>query len=1066
MRTVQINRLILVLLLIPSLVLNAQEFWKDKQVYTVGTEPHATTHYVFPDVESALQGDYKKSSYFQSLDGDWKFNWTKNSSEKPTDFYKIAYDDSNWKTIPVPSCWERQGYGQPSHRGLGMLVKAEKIKIPDVPEDDNSVGSYRTTFEIPENWKARETFLNFNGVASAFHLWINGEYVGYDEDSMTSSLFNITPFLKEGKNTIAVQVYRWTTGSYFESGDTWTFSGIFRNVYLQSRPKVQIRDYFVTSDLDENYKDAELNAQIKVFNNSNAVPKNYQVEIDVYDAEGNLISASGKNSPKIGWRMGNLGAESILEYSTTIKSPKLWSAEFPNLYTIVLTLKDAEGNIQEVTRTAFGFREVEMKDFQVHINGKPIKIKGANRGESHPETGKTLSEESMIQDILLMKQNNFNAVRSSHHPNDPRWYALCDKYGLYVMDEALESPDYFIRNNGLPGSDISWMATALDRVVAMVERAKNHPSIIFWSLGNESGFGQNFALMSDYIRRFDPTRLISYDGRETDCWAQKDYFDMNSSMYPFIEDDESQKHWKLLSFWAEPKYEKPYIMIEYAHAQGNSLGNFAEYWRVVEKNPSFIGGYIWDWVNQTYNEKMPDGHIRQSHRLDYHPIDSLPVGGDFSEIIELKNECAKGAVFADRTPKPAMAEMKKAQQYIGISAVANQKHVFQIKNKYYFTNLNAFSGSWKLLKNGNKVKEGDIPELDLAPSASTEITLKLPKLDTESEYTLNFSYRLKQPTLWADAGFEVVKEEIILQKFTPKIEKPTGTVSLSETDNEIIVSGKHFKVSFDKSEGKIRSIVSNKKELIAQNGDINGPSLNVFRAPTENDRPYKKPWKQANLKNLEHKVLSVTSKQVNKSLSSITVVREFQSDSGSIKHECVYNINGLGVITLKNIMTPTGFKSLETLPKVGLKLGLVAGLEQVNWYGRGPQENYPDRNESAFLGNYQSTVSDLFVPYVEPQENGARSDIRSLELSFKSQNKPALKVTSDKPFIFTALHYDALDLIKASRPIFLKDRKETILCIDAEMLGLGNASCGPKPLQQYLVPVKPYEFTFSFHLNN
>lgn len=1059
----------LVLLVFMSTLLvqksSAQEFWKDKQVYTVGTEPHASTHYVFPDVASAIEGNYKNSPYYKSLAGDWKFNWVEKVADKPKDFHLPSYDVADWKTIPVPACWERQGYGVPSHRGLGMLVRAEKIKIPTVPEE-NAVGSYRTTFEIPENWKARETLLHFNGVSSAFYLWINGELVGYDEDSMTSSVFNITPYLKDGENTMAVQVYRWTTGSYFESGDTWTFSGIFRDVYLQSRPRVRIRDFFFTSDLDDNYKNAELNGKIKVFNNSDSVPKNYQVNIDLYDDADNLISESGKNSPKIGWRMGNLGAESILEYTAKIENPKLWSAEFPHLYTIVMTLKDAKGSVVDITRTPFGFREVEMKNLQVHINGKPIKIKGANRGESHPETGKTLSEASMIQDILLMKQNNFNAVRSSHHPNDPRWYALCDKYGLYVMDEALESPDYFIRNDGLPGSDISWMATAMDRAVAMVERAKNHPSIIFWSLGNESGFGQNFALMSDYIRRFDPSRLISYDGRETDCWAQKDYFDMNSSMYPFIEDDESQKHWKLLSFWADPKYDKPYIMIEYAHAQGNSLGNFAEYWRVVEDNPSFIGGYIWDWVNQTYNTKMPDGRVRQSQRLDYHPIDSLTVGGDFSEVPELKNECAKGAVFADRTPKPAMVEMKKAQQYIGISAVENKKHVFQIKNKHYFTNLNTFNGSWTLLKNGKIIKEGSIPELDLAPTKSTEIALKLPKLDGESEYTLNFSYRLKAPKIWADAGFEVAKEEIILQKYMPKLEEAKGVVSLSETDNQIIASGKNFKVSFDKSEGKITSIVSNKKELIAQTGDISGPTLNVYRARTENDRPYKKPWQKAKLKDLEQKVLSVSSKKVNNALSSITIVREFKSDSGSIKHECVYDISGQGNITLKNKVTPTGFKSLETFPKVGLKLGLVAGLEQVNWYGRGPQENYPDRNESAFLGNFESTVTDLFVPYVVPQENGARSDVGSLELSFKNQKKSAIMVTSDKPFVFSALHYDALDLIKASRPAFLKERKETILCIDAEMLGLGNASCGPPPLQQYLVPVKPYEFNFTLHLNN
>ncbi|TYA71749.1 glycoside hydrolase family 2 TIM barrel-domain containing protein [Seonamhaeicola marinus] len=1052
---------IVILLLVFQI--NAQEFWKDKQVYTVGTEPHAATHYIFENKAAAIEGNYTESPYYKSLAGNWKFNWVEKPEKKPKDFHLPSFNDASWKQIPVPSCWERQGYGNPSHRGLGMLVRAENIKIPNVPED-NPVGSYRTTFNVPENWENRQTLLHFNGVSSAFYLWINGAFVGYDEDAMTSSVFDISKYLKEGTNTIAVQVYKWTTGSYFESGDTWTFSGIFRDVYLQSRPNVHIRDFFFSSDLDEAYKDAELKGKIKIFNNANEVAKGYQVNIDVYDDLGNLISESGDKSPKLGWRMGNLGAESILEYATTIKSPKLWSAEYPNLYTIVLTLVNSDGEVVEVTRCPFGFREIEMKDLQVHVNGKAIKIKGVNRGESHPELGKTLTEASMIQDILLMKQHNVNAVRSSHHPNDPRWYALCDKYGLYVMDEALESPDYFIRGNGLPGSDISWMAAALDRGVAMVERSKNHPSIIFWSLGNESGWGQNFALISDYIKRYDPTRLISYDGRETDCWEVKDYFDLNSSMYPFIEDDEKQKHWKLLSFWAEPKYDKPYIMIEYAHAQGNSLGNFADYWSVVEKNPSFVGGYIWDWVNQTYNTKMPDGNIRQSHRLDYHPVDSLKVDGDFTEVIELKNECAKGVVFADRSIKPSLLEVKKAQQYIGIKADTLQPNKFHVRNKYNFTNLKSFEGSWVLLRNGENIKKGIIPSLDIKPDETKSFEINLPKLKEGAEYVVNFSFKLKETTKWAKIGHEVAKEEIVLKQWLPSSIVPKGEVTFSEDENQITIAGKRFKLGLNKSTGTITSIRSNTIELIAQNGGIQGPKLNVYRAPIENDRPYIKDWKDAKLNTLSEKVVAIKAEQTSNSLVTINVVKEFSSDSGNIKHQCIYKIDGTGNITLENTVTPTGFENLETLPRVGLKLGLVKELEEVNWYGRGPHENYPDRRESAFLGTYNSNVSDLYVPYLVPQENGARSDIRSLEFSFKNKKKPAIHIESDEPFIFSALNYDASDLDKASRPAFLNYRKETIVCIDSKMLGLGNASCGPVPLKQYLIPLKPYEFSFTLSL--
>ena len=1046
---------------------NSQEFWKDKQVYTFGTQPHACTHHIFADTESALKGDYKSSPYYKSLAGDWKFNWVETPEDKPEGFQNPNFSVDDWKTIPVPVCWERHGYGFPSHRGLGAKVRAEEILIPAVPNEDNHVGSYRTTFEVPADWKDRMTLLHFNGVSSAFYLWINGELVGYDEDAMTSSVFDITPFLKDGENTLAVQVYRWTTGSYLESGDTWTFSGIFRDVFLQSRPFVHIKDFFLTCDLDEEYKDAEFNAKIKLNNFSQTVPKNYKVTVDIYDENGKPISQSGDKSPNVGWRMGNLGAETILEYSTTVKRPKLWSAEHPNLYTVVMTLFDDKGNTVEVTQAPFGFREVEIKDLQVHINGVPIKIKGANRGESDPEGGKTLTEASMIQDILLMKQNNFNAVRSSHHPNDPRWYALCDKYGLYVMDEALESPDYFIRGNGLPGSDISWMAAALDRVVAMVERSKNHPSIIFWSLGNESGFGQNFALMSDYIRRFDPTRYISYDGRETDCWDVKDYFDLNSSMYPFIENDPEQKHWKLLDFWADPKYEKPYIMIEYAHAQGNAMGNFAEYWRVVERNPSFVGGYIWDWVNQTYNTEMPDGSIRQSHKLDYHKVDTLPVDKNYSKFKYTGNECAKGAVFADRSEKPFMAEIKKAQQFISVMADENSKHIYHVKNKYYFTNLNDFVGSWTILKDGVNVEEGEIPTLNLAPGETGEFEVDLPKLKADSEYVIDFSYRLKAATIWAEAGHEVAKEQMVLQEWKAAEKEAKGNVLLINNDKTIKIEGKGFKVTVDKFAGIISSIVSGGKELIAQTGDISGPALNVYRSPIENDyKHYKESWVEAKLNDLSEKTISLKASQNSKSEVSIEIVKAFASDSGSFQHECVYQISGNGNITMNNKVIPTGFAAVSSLPRVGLKLGLVEGLENVNWYGRGPHENYPDRNESAHLGIYQSTATDLFENYVVPQECGGRSDTRWLNLSFKNSKKPSLTIESSKPFQFSALHYDANDLDKASRPAFLKSRKETILCIDSEMLGLGNASCGPPPLKDYLLPVKEYEFRFTMKLNN
>lgn len=1042
---------------------NSNELWREQQVYTMGTEPHAATHYIYSDENSALTEDYRESKYFKSLNGDWKFNWVERLEDRPLEFYKPSFNDSDWATIPVPSCWEREGYGVPTHRGLGDLIRGGQIKLSDLP-DYNPTGSYRTTFEIPESWEGRQTLLNFDGVSSAFYVWVNGELVGYDEDSFTGSVFNITEFLKPGTNTLAVQACRWSTGSYLESGDTWTFGGIFRQVNLQSRPDVQIRDFYLTSDLDAEYKDAEFKAKIKVLNNKQEVIQNYKVNIGIYDTNGELISDPEFSTPKVGWKLGRPGTETVLDCSTTIKAPKLWSAEHPNLYSVVMTLIDPDGKVVETTQSQFGFREVEIKDLKVHINGKPILIKGANRGETDPQGGKSLTEESMIKDITLMKRNNFNAVRSSHHPNDPRWYALCDKYGLYVMDEALESCDQFIRTNVMPGSDINWMAPALDRVVGMVERSKNHPSIIFWSLGNESGWGYNFALMSDYIRRFDPSRPVSYDGRETDCWEQKDYFDLNSSMYPFIEDVEKMDHWKSLNFWSTPRYDKPYIMIEYAHAQGNSLGSFCEYWRVVEKNPSFVGGYIWDWVNQTYDVKMENGEIRQSHKIDYHPIDTLSMNSDFSKMDRPHAGCSKGVVFSDRTEKPSMQEVKKAQQYIAIKPLGEGR--YEVQNKYYFTNLEEFSGEWTLFKNGVEVESGAIPTLDVKPYESGEFTLPKFKMDGSSEYVLHFNYNQKAATLWADAGFEVAKEEVILQEWKSSNEKTsTAKTTLVENDQKITVTAKNFAVNFDKSTGIISSIKSNNRELIAQSGGIAGPELNIYRSAVENDKDGVKEWRAAKLAELDSKLISIEAKQLDNSNVQVISTIELSSESGKVTHTATYTINSNGTIQMNNKMTPEGFEKMTSLPRVGVKMALTSGLEEVKWYGRGPHENYPDRNESAFVGLYNSTVTDLFTPYLVPQENGARTDTRWMQVGFEGSKKGAISFTSDAPYSFSAQHYDSADYDNALLINYMTPRKETIVSLDSEMLGVGNASCGPNVLNKYIVPVKDYEFEFTLNLN-
>ncbi len=1069
MKNRNIEILIVLILIICSNSSFAQNYYEDSQVYTVGTLPHSSNHIPYPDIETAINGTFEASSFYKSLNGNWNFHWVEKPADKPVDFFKPNFDDTNWKKIEVPSCWERKGYGKPYHGTLpANLMRQGKLTVPNMPQDDNPVGSYRYKFKLTKEWKNRQVIIHFDGVSSAFYIWVNGTQVGYDEDAMTASEFNITPYLKDGENLLAVQVYRWSDGSYLEDADMWSMSGIFRNVYLYSTSDLHIQDFFVRSELDENYQNATLNATVKVINHLPEHAKDIKVELTLLDADNKVVDQPVLASAALGWHQGVGGLPSVLELSAPVENPKLWSTDKPYLYTVLLSLKDSTGNDIEVTRAHFGFRKVEMKNNQIFVNGRSVLIKGVNRHEIDPDGGKTMSMETMIKDAVLMKQFNINAVRTSHYPSDPRWYDICDQYGIFVMDEAnLESSDFFIRTNGLPGSGIEWMASAIDRSAAMVERDKNHPSIIFWSLGNESGWGFNFALMSDYIRRFDSTRLISYDGRETDAWKEKDYFDLNSSMYPFIEEGYKIDSWKPLLSWKEPRYGKPYIMVEYAHAMGNSLGNFDEYWKVVEENHAIVGGYIWEWVDQAFWINMPDGRKRFTHSSDFRKHDnSIHEGGTYPSGKRPGDSSSKGVIFADRTVQPKMWEVKKVQQFIGFEAESLTKADIRIKNKYHSLNLNELKSSWVLRKEGMEAKKGVLESLDLEPGDSKLVNIPIGKLEFGSEYTLDISFALKEATIWADAGFEVAKEQFVVQEAN-RSEKTSiaGKVEVVESAELLTASGEGFEITFDKEKGSIRSIKINSVECISQNSTIENPQLNLYRSPINNDGPFRRDWVKAKLDSLQSTTTSFKSSKNENGALVVAIDKTFNAEGGSVNQNSTYTINIEGTIQVNNFIDFVGLESMKSLPRIGLKLALSEGMEDIKWYGRGPHENYPDRKASAFIGLYESSVTDLFTPYLTPQENGARSDIRWLEASFSDKSKPSITIESDKPFVFSALHFDALDLDKAIRPEFLKKRKETILCIDSEMLGLGNASCGPPTMRKFQVPVKPYEFEFKIILH-
>ena len=1049
--------------------------WRDHNVFTVGTVGHHCRQIPYPDAPEAIRGirslgkagadPFEQSPYYQSLNGQWKFSWTDNATKRPRDFYRSDFDDASWKEIPVPSCLERLGYGNPFHTSFSAnRVIAGVDRVSEFPDKLNPVGSYRKTFTLPDDWRGREVILHFNGVSSACKVWVNGHYVGYDEDSWTDTEFNITRYLKPGKNLLAVEVFRWSSGSALEVLDMFIMSGIFRDVYLYSTDTLHIRDFQVTADFDDSYENAVLKADVRVFNHGRKRNRDYSVEMTLLDPAGKAVDKwklAEARPRQEGRRYDGFGGMlAVMHMTAPIKNPAMWSAESPTLYTVLFTLRDKDGTIIEFNGCPFGFREIKANGKGLFVNGKYTMIKGVNRHEVDAQHGKTLSMEGMIEEVKLMKKFNINAVRTSHHPNDPRFYDICDRYGIYVMNEVLESHDTFMGLEAIPGSDPAWLPSVLDRAAAVVHRDKNHPSVFSWSLGNESGVGKNFEIMSDFIRRTDPTRLISYDGREAFLHMPKDTYDLNSSMYPIIRElQPGQGHVGILNYWKKPINDKPYIIVEYAHAKGNALGNFKEYWEMMDKYEPMVGGFVWDWINQSFWTKMEDGRVRNSHSVDTQGGTNLGAVGEFHGGSRPFDGCINGLIFSDYRIQPEMYEVKRMHQFIGFKLVDANSGQVELHNKYSTINLDQFNGTWELLRNGKPVKAGAIPVQSLPAEQKQTITLPIGSMDSGAEYALTLRYALAKPTLWASVGHEIASAQLILQgaSLEPKVAQGRA-MTMQETPQQLRVTSSDFSVSFDKASGVISSIQKEGKECLSGEGDLKGPALNIYRAPVCND--WRFPWAKAKLNAPTITTTLFDAKQTSATAITVRVQQTHQFKDGSIDYLATYTLSE-GAIQIDNKVTPTGFDKLMTLPRIGLKLALAGEMEQVNWYGLGPHENYPDRKASAILGQYESTVTDLFTPYLIPQENGARCDVRWVTLSSKDKAAPQIKVESSTPFVFSALHVDAKNLDVAIRDIFVEKRGDTILCIDNQMSGLGNASCGPYTLDKYRVKVKPYEFNFT-----
>jgi len=1057
---------IFILLLSISSLVAQQHDWENEQVIGINKEPAHSVYIPYATIDQALADYANESPFYQCLNGTWKFNWVKSPDLRPIDFYKTDFNVSYWNDIEVPSNWQMKGYGKPIYTNVTypFVKKPPYVMSPAYSgwtnsELPNPVGSYRRNFVVPDNWDGHEIYLHFAGVQSAMYLWVNGKKVGYSQGSMTPAEFDITSYLQKGNNTLAVEVYQWSDGSYLEDQDFWRLSGIFRDVYLYATPKLHISNFFVQSDLNDNFTSAVLKTDLSFEN------KGYK---GVVSLEGYLLKDGQTYKGETPVFSKQLSASDVnkkgakLSFETNVDKPDLWSAEIPNLYQMVFLLKSASGENLEVVATPFGFRKIEIKDSQLWVNGKSVLLKGVNRHDLDPENGRYITYESMLQDIKLFKQFNINTVRTCHYPNHPDFYKLCDRYGIYMVSEAnLESHGMGFKKEGL-GHDVRWQKAHVDREVSMVEAFKNHPAVIIWSLGNEAGPGVNFEACRKAILNLDSTRPIHYQG-------YNEVADIESTMYPSVD-------W--LDETGAKDDTKPFFMCEYAHAMGNAVGNLQEYWDVIEKHKRLIGGCIWDWVDQGLQKEVP------GKPGEYF----FAYGGDYGDRPTDWNFCVNGLTTPDRSITPKMEEVKKVYQYIAISPQDILNGKVNIKNKYQFINLEKFDADWEIRCDGSVIEAGNMPALHLEPGQSTDVTIPFtkPQLKAGGEYFLKVIFKLRTDEIWASRGHVVAWEQMVVPFAVPAVEPmhPESLASLSykEDGDWINVSGKAFSLKFNKRIGTITdlayfgtNVLLTKPEAIygvrpetqmlywdtLTNASVAGPMLNIFRAPVDNDYMfgggYGPKWRKAAMYNMRPTVNNISVEKLGEALA-IDVTIESKSPKGyAVRQHTIWKIYGNGFVDVTTDFDPD--KLNYPLAKLGFLLQMPEGFENVTFYGAGPHENYRDRLHSAAIGRYETTPDDMFEPYVRTQDCGNRSNVRWFTVS--NHNGVGMMVVANDLMNFSALHYTPLDLEKANHPYELTRRKETILTVDLQHCGLGGGSCGPGPLDKYLLKTEKATFSFS-----
>ena len=1005
-----------------TLTLGAQTFqeWKDPRINAVNRAPMHANYFAYESDDVAKKGIKENSSNFMSLNGVWKFNWVKDADSRPTDFWKTGFNDKGWDDIPVPGVWELHGYGDPIYVNIGYAWRNQfENNPPFVPTENNHVGSYRKEIMVPASWKGKDIIAHFGSVTSNLYLWVNGKYVGYSEDGKLEAEFNLTPYLKPGqKNLIAFQVFRWCDGTYLEDQDFFRYSGVGRDCYLYARNKKRIEDIRVTPDLDGEYKNGSLNIALNLKGNG-------KVNLTLKDASGKEVA----NAQAI---KGN----AIIE----VENPHKWTAETPYLYTLYASLEGSN----EVIPVKVGFRKVEMKNAQLLVNGQPVLIKGANRHELDPDGGYVISKERMIQDIQVMKQFNLNAVRTCHYPDNNFWYELCDQYGIYVVAEAnIESHGMGYGEETLAKRE-DYALAHMERNQRNVQRSFNHPSVIIWSLGNEAGYGPNFEAAYDWIKAEDPSRLVQHEqagkSGKTDIYCPM-YLGYN----------------RCEEYSKDEQYQKPLIQCEYAHAMGNSEGGFKEYWDIIRKYPKYQGGFIWDFVDQSVRWTGKNGKMIYAY------------GGDFNRFdASDQNFCDNGLISPDRVPNPHMYEVGYFYQNIWTSPVDIKKGEISIFNEYFFRDLSAYYLEWQLLKDGKVMRSGRVENLDVAPQQTAQIKLPIGNTCQCAEWLLNVAYKLKNTEGLLPAGHAVAKQQLVVNPYKqPSMELKNQAKSnldiveptLVENDMRyLIVDGEHFRIEFDKMNGYLSKYQVNGLDLMKEGSYL---KPNFWRAPTDNDFGARLNWKYAVWKNPTIKLTSLQQRIVNQ---QAIIEADYELPEVSAKLSLTYTINNEGAIKVTQKMTADKEAKVANMFRFGMQMQMPRSFDKVEYYGRGPVENYIDRKANADLGIYRQSVAEQFYTYIRPQETGTKSDLRW----WKTLNMAGrgIQVVASKPFSASALHYtiESLDeglYKKQGHSQEVEEADMTNFCFDLIQAGLGcEDSWGRIARPEYQVPYGDYEFIF------